>query len=304
MSAATSNLHDQFHAMLQNMKQAPAPPSNLPTGLSGGALVGSNSGGGLTSSVGQSVAVVTQKDNIGLFFKKHWGKILALCIIVVVVTVFMARFFISKRKKNRKLKEAQEGQENIQWEQYFAGGGPGAPSTQTSAPQLPSFAPQQPHQQPHHQPQQQQQQQPQQPQQQQPQQPQQQQQQQQPQQQQQQQQRPSQRSIPVQIQQISAQLHGGSVGAPAQPSNNAPGGGVVPPRSAVVVPATPAAQAAQAAQAAPAPDPRIAAAGINIPQRQPKEKEADIPKSDTDHRGKPLDATPPTGKVIDQIVVA
>jgi hypothetical protein len=51
-------------------------------------------------------------------------------------------------------------------------------------------------------------------------------------------------------------------------------------------------------------DPRLAAAGITIPQRQPKEKEAEIPKPDTDQRGKPVEASQPAGRVIDDIVVA
>ena len=283
MSATTSNLHDQFHAMLQNMRQAPLqpppvqpqvpPPQTIV--LTGGkpADTVSLSGGG-------------QKDNISKFFKKHWGKILALCIIVVVVTVFVARYFITKRKKNKKLKEASEDQENIQWEQFFNVPAQGAspppqlqlPQSQQQNPSRPAFPPlseaqpHQPQQQPHHRPPHQQ---PQQPhQQQQPQQPHQQQQPQQPQQphQQPQQPRPSQR-VPPQVQQITAQL------------NNGP----IIQSQAVGTPAAPV-------------DPRIEAMGIRVPKKEPKDKENDLPKPDTDVSGKIVTPAAPKGTEIDDIV--
>ena len=283
MSAATSNLHDQFHAMLQNMKQAPAPavlPAPTQPILSGGVVPA-------PPGAGSGVVAVPQKDNIGTFFKKHWGKILALCIIVVVVTVFVARYFISKRKKNRKLKEAHQDQENIQWEQYFGGEDAAAPQIASSAP------PQQPSQQQLPQPQGSN--------------------------------RPSQRGVPPQIQQIQAQL-ANSAQAQAQVPPPPQANRVhqtpqqqVPPLSAVQQP-LPQLQQAQAPQQqqqqqqprpqpqAPAPaasvDPRLAAAGISLPQRQAKEKEADIPKADTDQRGKPVEPVQPVGKVIDDIVIA
>ena len=305
MSAATSNLHDQFHAMLQNMKQAPAPavlPAPTQPILSGGALSPLPAPPG----AGSGVVAVPQKDNIGTFFKKHWGKILALCIIVVVVTVFVARYFISKRKKNRKLKEAHQDQENIQWEQYFGG------EDAAAAPQIASSAP--PQQPPQQQLPQAQQQLPQ------------------PQQQQQLPQaqgsnRPSQRGVPPQIQQIQAQLANSAQAqaqaqVPPQPQANRvhqTPQQQVPPLSAVQQPPPQPQQAPQQQQQAPpqqprpqpqapapaAPvDPRLAAAGISLPQRQAKEKEADIPKADTDQRGKPVEPVQPVGKVIDDIVIA
>ena len=269
MSAATSNLHDQFHAMLQTMKQTPAPPVLAATQpLSGGAIT--------PLPAPPSAVVVNQKDNIGAFFKKHWGKILALCIIVVVVTVFVARYFISKRKKNMKLKEAHQDQENIQWEQYFGNEQAALPSPQGPQGQV---AP--PQQQP------------------QPQQP----------------SRPSQRpAVPPQIQQIQAQLNGSlqqqphSQHSPQQQPHHqqlqqqapAPQRPPVPPLSAV----QPAGASAPSAPPAQPVDPRLAAAGISLPQRQPKEKEAELPKSDTDQRGEPVKPTQPAGRVIDDIVVA
>ena len=307
-AAATSNLHDQFHAMLQNMRQTPSPPgvgsSGNPSPVPGVSVPQMQQLQTLPQTVPQLQPLTggaSQKDNIGMFFKKHWGKILALCIIVVVITVFLARYFISKRKKNKQIKEAHEGQENIQWEQYF-NSEPTKPQQQQieflPKPQV-SFqqhaGPQKQQQQQHHAPPQQQQQQhhapPQHQQQQQqhhapppqhqpqqhhapPQQPQ-------PQQQQQPASgRPPQRpSVPPQIQQISAQLNGVQSQAPS----------AVQPASRV---------------ATAEPDPRIAALGLQVPpHRESKEKENDFPKPDTNTRPKTGDQKPPA-QVVDEIVVA
>lgn len=272
MSATTSNLHDQFHAMLQNMRQAPLqspPPIAQPQLPTPQAIV--LAGGNAKHADTVALSGGGQKDNISKFFKKHWGKILALCIIVVVVTVFVARYFITKRKKNKQLKEASEDQENIQWEQFFN-------VPQGQQPQLPQQA-QQLHQprpfqqapplseaQPHHRPTQQQQ-----PQGQQQQQP-------------QAQPRPSQR-VPPQIQQITAQLNG----------NNGP----------VIQSQAPTASPTASPTAAPAPvDPRIEAIGLRIPKKESKEKENDLPKPDTDVTGKSVAPVAPKGVEIDSIVTA
>ena len=296
MSAATSNLHDQFHAMLQNMKQTVPPAPSAPLVPSSPLPPLGNSSGLAGGAAGGSVVSVTQKDNIGAFFKKHWGKILALCIIVVVVTVFVARYFISKRKKTRKLKEAHQDQENIQWEQYFAGDAPaagggsnGSPVPQIAASSAPAvsasnapavsagnFGGQG---------------------------------------------RPSQRGgVPPQIQQIQAQLNAGAgVGGspfqqPPRPQQDVPPLSRVsvqqqaPPQQQVQQQPPPQQQQPKVQpQPPPAPapvDPRLAAAGVSIPQRQPKEKEADLPKADTDQRGRAVEPSQPVGKVVDDIVVA
>ena len=158
------NITDTFNGMLRKMTSAPPTAS---TGVSPIPQMGKPAVGVAAavnaipvatlaeSQVGSLVGGGDEVGGAGNFFKAHWGKIIIVTLVLVVITIFIVRTaLVAKAKKKSTLGEEKK-EEDVQWERYFDENDentkPSHPA-QPALPQVPRHQPMQPAQ--HHQPQQ------------------------------------------------------------------------------------------------------------------------------------------------------
>jgi cell division septation protein DedD len=126
-TGAASNLQTQFTGLLQQMEatknapvalSAPAVPA-VPAALTapGSYSPALSSPGG--DSVVSSASRASQHCGVAGFFKRHWGKIMALMVIVIIITVIAVRMALMKRAHKQNQDDSQDEQENMEWEEVL-----------------------------------------------------------------------------------------------------------------------------------------------------------------------------------------
>jgi len=111
------------------------------------------------SQVGSLVGGGDEVGGAGNFFKAHWGKIIIVTLVLVVITIFIVRTaLVAKAKKKSTLGEEKK-EEDVQWERYFDENDENTKPSHTAQPALPQVPRHRPmqhaqhHQPPVHQPQ-------------------------------------------------------------------------------------------------------------------------------------------------------